>query len=170
MARSLIFYASLCKAMGKGRVIGIDIEIRPHNREAIEAHELCSLITLVEGNSVAPAVVDQVRAMVNPDDTALVILDSNHTKAHVEAELEAYHPLVTPGSFIVATDGIMQELHDVPHGQAQWAWDHPSAAAIEFADRHPEFVLEQPAWKFNESHLHRSLTHWPQAWLRRCVK
>jgi cephalosporin hydroxylase len=164
---SLIYYASLCKLLGRGRVIGIDIEIRPHNRRAIEAHELFPFITLIEGSSVAPEVVAQVKALVQPGDRVLVLLDSNHAKAHVRAELEAYHGLVTPGSYIVATDGIMQDLHDVPRGQPEWRWDNPAAAAAEFAGQHPEFALEQPAWSFNESHLAASLTHWPGAWLRR---
>jgi cephalosporin hydroxylase len=164
---SLIFYASLCKAMGKGRVVGIDIEIRPHNRRAIEAHELASYITLVVGSSVDPEVVGSVKAMCRAGETVLVILDSNHTKQHVADELEAYHGLVTPGSYIVATDGIMLDLHDVPRGSPDWKWDHPTAAAAEFAARHAEFALEQPAWPFNESALAENITHWPGAWLRR---
>ncbi|HLP43070.1 MAG TPA: CmcI family methyltransferase [Fibrobacteria bacterium] len=164
---SLIFYASLFKAMGKGRVVGIDIEIRPHNRKAIEAHEMKPLIELVEGSSTDKDVVDRVKAMVGPGETCLVILDSNHTKAHVRAELEAYYPMVTPGSYIVATDGSMRDLHDVPRGTPTWKDDHPCAAAAEFVKAHPEFVLEQPAWPFNESTLSRNITHWPDAWLRR---
>jgi cephalosporin hydroxylase len=111
---SLIFYSSLCKAMEKGRVIGIDIEIRPHNRAAIEAHPLSDRITLIEGSSTAPEIVNQVKSLVKPGETVLVILDSNHTYAHVADELEAYADLVTPGSYIVATDGIMYDLADVP--------------------------------------------------------
>lgn len=164
---SLVYYASLLKAMGRGRVVGIDIEIRPHNRAAIESHELASLITLVVGSSTERAIVDQVRALVRPGETVLVILDSNHTKAHVAGELEAYAPLVTAGSYIVATDGVMKDVHDVPRGNPEWTWDHPTAAAAEFAQRHPEFVLEQPAWPFNESELRENVTHWPGAWLRR---
>lgn len=164
---SLILYASLCKAMGKGRVVGIDIEIRAHNRRAIEAHELSSYITLIEGSSIAADTVQRASAQVKANETVLVILDSNHTKAHVAAELEAYSNLVTPGSYIVATDGSMEFLHDVPRGEAGWVMDNPSAAAREFAERHSEFVLEQPAWPFNESELRENITHWPSAWLRR---
>ena len=164
---SLIFYASLCKAMGKGRVIGIDIEIRPHNRQAIEEHDLSPLITLIEGSSTATATVARAKALVKPGETVLVLLDSDHSRQHVLDELEAYHGLVTLGSYIVATDGLMKDLHDVPRGQAGWIDDHPTAAAAEFAARHPEFVVEQPAWPFNESGLTRNLTHWPGAWLRR---
>lgn len=164
---SLIYYASLCKALGRGRVIGIDIEIRPHNRQAIESHLLAPYITLLEGSSTSPEIVGQARSLVKPGDKVLILLDSNHTKEHVAAELEAYHPLVTPGSYLVATDGIMKDLHDVPRGQPEWTWDHPTAAAEEFAAVHPEFELAQPPWLFNESGLKHNITHWPGAWLRR---
>ncbi len=164
---SLIYSASLCHAMGHGRVIGVDVEIRPHNRAALEAHALFPRITLVEGDSVAPAIVQQVQDLLQPGETVLVILDSCHTKQHVAAELDAYAPFVTPNSYIVATDGFMQELADVPRGQSNWREDNPAAAAREFVQHHPEFVLEEPAWPFNESELQQSVTHWPQAWLRR---
>src|SRR5258707_3559563 len=105
---SLIFYASLFKAMGiRGRVVGIDIEIRPHNRAAIETHELAEYISLLEGDSASSEVVARARELVRPGDTVMVILDSSHAKAHVLKELDAYAPLVSPGSYIVATDGIM---------------------------------------------------------------
>jgi len=164
---SLVFYASLCKAMDKGRVVGVDIEIRPHNRRAIEAHALAGLITLIEGSSTAPEVVQRVRALIRPGETALLILDSNHSYDHVAAELEAYADMVTPGSYIVATDGIMLDLADVPRGHGQWATDNPSHAARDFAAHHPEFVIEQPAWPFRESELTDNITHWPHAWLKR---
>jgi cephalosporin hydroxylase len=164
---SLILYASLFKAMGRGRVIGVDIEIRPHNRQGIECHELGGLITLIEGGSTAASTLEQVRSLVRPGETVLVILDSDHSKEHVAAELEAYYGLVTSGSYIVATDGIMKDLHDAPRGRPEWTWDHPTAAAAEFARTHPEFVLEQPLWPFNESGLTQNLTHWPGAYLRR---
>jgi cephalosporin hydroxylase len=167
---SLIYYASLCKAIGKGRVIGIDIDIRPHNRKAIEAHELSPYITLIEGSSTAPEVVLQVKSVIHPGDSVLVFLDSNHTRQHVLSELEAYHDLVTLGSYIVATDGSMQWLFDVPRGRPEWTWDNPTEAARVFAQQHPEFVIEQPAWPFNESSLTESITHWPGAWLRRVAK
>lgn len=164
---SLIYSASLCKLLGKGRVIGIDVEIRPQNRKAIEEHPLAPMITMIEGSSVDPAVVAKAKALVKPGETVLVILDSNHTKAHVLAELEAYRSLVTPGSYIVATDGIMLDLADVPRGGADWSADNPAAAAAEFAAKHSEFALEQPSWPFNESTLSENITHWPGAWLRR---
>jgi cephalosporin hydroxylase len=164
---TLVFYATLCKAMGRGRVIGIDVDIRAHNRAAIESHELASYITLVTGDSVGADTVAHVHSLVGATEQVLLILDSNHTKAHVAAELEAYHDLVKPGSYVVATDGFMQFLTDVPRGTESWSWDHPSAAAAEFAAAHAEFVLEQPPWPFNESELSANVTHWPGAWLRR---
>ncbi|MGA9098544.1 MAG: CmcI family methyltransferase [Methanotrichaceae archaeon] len=164
---SLIYYASLCKAMGKGRVIGIDIEIRPHNRKAIETHELFPLISLVEGDSTSPEVVERVKSLVNSGEVVIVILDSCHTKKHVSEELEAYSNLITPGSYIVATDGIMKDLRDVPRGKSEWVWDNPQSAVNDFVRNHPEFVIEQPSWPFNESTLSKNITHWPVSWLRR---
>ena len=164
---SLVYYASICRAIGKGRVIGVDIEIRPQNRRAIEAHEMSGCITLVEGDSIDEAVVTKVRSLIKPDETVLVILDSCHTKQHVRAELEAYGGLVSVGSYIVATDGIMRDLHDVPRGEPAWIRDNPAAAAEEFVHEHQQFQMEQPAWPFNESHLTDSVTYWPAAWLRR---
>lgn len=164
---SLVYYATLCKAMGVGRVIGVDIEIRPHNRRAIEAHELVPLITLVEGSSVDPVIVRSVHTMIAPGERTLVILDSNHTKAHVLGELEAYAPLVAVGSYLVAQDGIAVDLADLPRGKAAWTRDNPKEAVREFTARHPEFVIEQPPWPFNESRLSRNVTHWPDAYLRR---
>jgi cephalosporin hydroxylase len=167
---SLIFYASLCKMIGKGRVIGIDIEIRPHNRAAIEAHELFPYITLIEGSSTAPTTIDAAKKLVRPGESVLVLLDSNHTKAHVLAELEAYAPLVGEGSYIVATDGIMELVAGGPRTQPDWPTNNPKAAALEFVERHPEFRVEQPAWPFNESVLSENVTYWPSAWLKRVAK
>ena len=164
---SLIFYASLMQAMGHGRVLGIDIEIRPHNRAAIEAHEMFHRIDMLEGSSVDPDIVARAGAAAEGAETVLVILDSNHTYDHVMAELEAYAPLVTPGSYIVATDGVMRDVAGVPRAGATWATDNPANAAEDFAARHPEFVIEQPAWPFNESTLSKNVTHYPSAWLRR---
>lgn len=165
---SLVYSASLMKSMSiDGRVIGVDIEIRPHNRKAIEEHEMFPLITLIEGSSTENSIVEKVKSLITPNDKVLIILDSNHTKQHVADELEAYHKLVTPGSYIVATDGSMKDLYDVPRGESDWVWNHPTDAAKEFADTHPEFIVEQPAWPFNESELTENITHWPGAWLRR---
>lgn len=164
---SLIFYASLFKAMGHGRVVGVDIEIRPHNRKAIEAHELAQAITLIEGSSTDPGVVKRIHDLVKPGERALVILDSNHSKQHVLDELDAYSSLVTEGSYIVATDGLMEDLHDVSRGRPDWRDDNPAAAARDFAAKHPEFVLEEPPFIFDETMTSQQITHWPNAYLRR---
>jgi len=164
---TLVFYASLMKAFGRGRVIGVDIEIRPHNRAALEAHELFSCLTLIEGSSTAPDIVEKVKQLVNPGERVMVILDSCHTKAHVAAELMAYHSLVSVGSYIVATDGSMKDLYDVPRGKPEWKDDHPTAAALEFAASNPDFIVSPPHLGFNESGLGHYITHWPSAWLKR---
>jgi len=164
---SLIYYASICKAMQRGRIIGIDIEIRPHNRRAIESHELFPYITLIEGNSTDKAIVDKVRSLVNMDEMVLIILDSNHTKQHVLKELDAYHDMVTPDSYIVVTDGIMKYFHDVPRGNKDWLWNNPTDAALEFLKCHEQFILERPFWPFNESELNENITYWSDAWLKR---
>jgi cephalosporin hydroxylase len=164
---SLIFYASLCKAMEKGRIVGIDIEIRPHNRKAIEAHEMMPLITLVEGSSTDPKIVGQVKGLIKPGETVLVLLDSNHTYAHVLAELEAYGPMVTKGSYIVATDGIMKDLVGAPRAEGDWAVNNPHRAAADFVAKSPEFRLEEPAFPFNEGMVTERVTYWPGSFLKR---
>lgn len=164
---SLVFYASLCKAMERGRVIGIDIEIRPHNRQAIEAHPLFPFITLIEGSSVAAPVVQQVRDQIGSDDTTLIFLDSCHTKEHVLAELEAYSPLVTKGSYIVAMDGIMADLAGAPRSEADWSWNNPREAALEFVAAHPDLVIEEPEFLFNEGSITERVTYWPAAFIKR---
>ncbi len=162
-----IFYASLMEATGHGRVIGVDIEIRPHNRAAIEQHPLVERITLVEGSSVDPAVVARVEEEIGGEQQVLVLLDSNHLRDHVAAELEAYHHLVPVGSYIVAMDGIMKYLADTPRGDPSWVDDNPISAAEAFAAAHPDFVIEQPPWSFNESELRANITHSPSGYLKR---
>jgi cephalosporin hydroxylase len=164
---SLIFYASLCKAMGRGRVIGVDVEIRPHNREALDAHYLRPYLTLVEGSSTRPEVIDEVRLSVGAGEIVLVLLDSAHGRDHVLAELEAYAPLVTKGSYIVAMDGIMEELEGAPRTSPDWGWDNPREAVREFVTAHPEFKLEEPPFLFNEGSVVDRVTYWPGGFLKR---
>ena len=164
---SLIFYATLCTAIGKGRVIGIDIEIRPHNRSAIEKHRLSPLITLIEGSSIDHDIVSSAKALIGKDDKVLILLDSNHLKDHVLAELEAYAPLVSQGSYIVACDGIMQQVVGAPRSQPDWTWNNPISAINEFLDIHPEFECVEPTWPFNEGMIQERVTYWPKAFLRR---
>jgi cephalosporin hydroxylase len=164
---SLVFSASLCKLLGRGRVIGVDIEIRPHNRAAIEAHPLFPLITLVEGSSTDPGVVDAVRDMVGPDETVLIFLDSDHSRAHVQAELEAYGPLVSVGSYVVAMDGIMERLVGAPRAGDDWASNNPRQAALDFLAAHPEFEAGDPPLIFDEGLATTRVTYWPDAFLKR---
>jgi cephalosporin hydroxylase len=164
---SLVFYASLCKAMGRGRVVGIDVEVRPHNRAAIEAHPLAGYITLIEGSSTDEGVLRRVRELVRPGETVLVLLDSCHSREHVLAELRAYAPLVSKGSYLVATDGIMAEIASAPGTRPEWAWDNPREAARAFARERPDFAAEEPAFPFNEGAITQRVTYWPSAFLRR---
>ena len=164
---SLVFYASLCKAMGRGRVVGIDVEIRPHNRDAIEAHPLAGYITLIEGSSTDAETLRRVRGLVGPGATVLVLLDSCHSREHVLAELRAYAPLVSTGSYLVATDGIMAEIAGAPGTRPEWAWDNPREAARAFARERPDFAAEEPAFPFNEGSITQRVTYWPSAFLRR---
>ena len=164
---SLVFYASLCTAIGKGRVIGIDIEIRPHNRTGIEEHRLSPLITLVEGSSIDPHIFQSVKDQIGSAETVLVLLDSNHLKDHVLAELEAYSSLVSPGSYIVACDGIMQQVVGAPRTSEDWSWNNPISAVSDFIDKHPEFECVEPVWPFNEGKITDRVTYWPKAFLRK---
>lgn len=163
----LIYYASLCKAMNRGRVIGIDIEIRPQNREAIEAHELFPYITLVEGDSADPEIVNKVNALVRPGESVMVLLDSCHNKQHVLAELNLYSPLVSVNSYIVAMDGIMKDLVGAPRSEPDWGWNNPESAALEFIKSNTNFVIEEPTFSFNEGNTRERVTYWPSAFIKR---
>jgi cephalosporin hydroxylase len=164
---SLIYSASLCQMIGKGRVVGVDIEIRPKNRQAIEAHPLASYITMFEGDSTSKEVVDKVRAQIRPGETTIVFLDSCHTADHVTKELEAYGPLVTSGSYIVAMDGIMKDVVGAPRSSPDWGTNNPQTSVDEFLKKHPEFTLEEPAFPFNEGIVTDRVTYWPNAFLKR---
>lgn len=164
---ALVYYASLCRMRGKGRVIGVDVEIRSHNRAAIEAHPLVDLITMIEGSSTDAAVVERVRTLIGPGETVLVLLDSCHTKSHVLRELELYAPLVTPDSYIVAMDGIMHEVVGAPRTSPDWSWNNPAEAAREFAAARDDFAIECPAFAFNEGAVDAPVTYFPDGYVRR---
>ena len=164
---SLVFYASLFEAMGHGRAIGVDIDIRSHNRAAIEAHPLAARIKLIEGSSTAPGTLAAVRHSIGPVETVLVMLDSNHSRAHVEAELDLYAPLVSRGSYIVACDGIMANLAGAPRTAPDWTWNNPIAAVESFLTRNQDFVLEEPHFPFNEGNVRSRVTYWPKSFLKR---
>jgi cephalosporin hydroxylase len=146
---SLIFSASMlelnaaCGGPADARVVGIDIDIRAHNRKAIEAHPMCRRISMIEGSSVAPEVVATVRAMAAGRKSVLVCLDSNHTHEHVLAELEAYAPLTTVGSYCVVFDTIVEDLPEALSGERPWGpGDNPKTAARRYLSEHPEFEVD----------------------------
>jgi cephalosporin hydroxylase len=165
---SLIFYASLLKALGKGKVIGIDIEIRPHNKKAIEQHFLFNdYIEIIEGDSTSDAIVDDIRSRVKDSKKVMVILDSNHTKEHVLKELVAYSKLITVNSYIIATDGIMELVEGLERTSPDWSWNNPKAAAIQFQKENKNFVIVEPEFQFNESSINDRVTYWPSCYLKR---
>jgi len=104
---SVIFMAALLQLIGKGKVVGVDIDIRKHNRETIESHPMASRIDLIEGSSVAPLTIAKVTASIPPGASVMVVLDSNHSRDHVLAELRAYAPLVTSGQYLVVADTLL---------------------------------------------------------------
>ncbi len=163
---SLVFYASLCAAIGKGRIIGIDVEIRPHNRSAILEHRLSENITLIEGSSTSLDVAEQVKGLIGENEVVLVILDSNHSKLHVLKELQLYAPLVSCGSFIVACDGIMKYLVGAPRSDDDWKWNNPVDAVQEFLKSNLNFECVEPVRPFNEGFTTERVTYWPSAFLK----
>lgn len=164
---SLVFYASIFNALGKGRVIGIDIEIRPHNRKEIEKHNLKKFITLIEGSSVDPNVLKDVKSNILEKESVMVILDSNHTKEHVLNELKIYSKFIKSGGYIVACDGIMKQLNGAPRTNEDWDWNNPISAIEEFIQQNKNFEVVEPNWPFNEGLIKERVTYWPQAYIRR---
>ena len=146
---------------------GIDIEIRPHNRTSIEGHRLSPMITLIEGSSIDANIVQSVKEQIADSETVLVILDSNHSRDHFLAELEAYSSFVNSGSYIVACDGLMQQVAGAPRTSEDWVWNNPISAINDFINKHPEFSCVEPTWTFNESLLENRFTYWPKAFLKR---
>ncbi len=146
---SLIFYASMlelvaiCTGEPAGKVIGIDIDIRQPNREAIEAHPMARRIELVQGSSIDPAIVGQVRQLVGEADRVLVCLDSNHTHEHVLEELRAYAPMTTPGSYCVVFDTLVENLPEEAIGDRPWGkGDNPLTAVREYLAETDAFVTD----------------------------
>ncbi len=164
---SLVFYASLFEAMGHGRVVGIDIEIRPHNRTAIEAHELFDRITLIEGSSTDPATIEEVKDHVQPSQRTMVVLDSNHLRDHVLAELRAYADLVTPGSWLIVADGLMRDIVGAPRTDPEWSWNNPRSAIETFLTEREDFEEPPVVFPFNEGEVRERVTYWKGGWLRR---
>jgi len=139
---SLIFYASMLQLLGRGEVLGIDIDIREHNRAAIESHPMAHRIRMIQGSSLDDAVVAQAAAAARGKKT-LVVLDSNHTHAHVLGELERYAPLVSPGSYCVVMDTVVEDMPEELFGDRPWApGDNPKTAVHAWIKDHPEFEID----------------------------
>jgi cephalosporin hydroxylase len=142
---SLVLWASLLELIGAGGlVLGIDIEIRPHNRSAIEKHPLAQRIRMIEGSSIDPAVLEQVRQVAAGHERVMVVLDSNHTHAHVREELKLYAPLVRRGSYLIVLDTVVEDMPadfflDRPWGPG----NNPKTAVWEFLKQNDRFEIDR---------------------------
>jgi len=141
---SLIYYASLLELIGKGTVLGIDIDIRAHNRAEIEKHPMYKRIKMIQGSSISEEVRDQVAAIAQGQQTVLVCLDSNHTHEHVLAELQLYAPFVTKGSYLVVFDTIVEDMPgDYLPGRPWGPGDNPKTAVWQFLKENDAFVVDE---------------------------
>jgi cephalosporin hydroxylase len=141
---SLIFHASMLELLGgPGRVIGVDIDIRAHNRAAIESHPLSRRIALIEGSSVDPAVAQQVQRLARGLRSVLVVLDSNHTHEHVARELALYSPLVRSGGYLVVLDTVVEDLPaELFTGRPWGPGNNPRTAVQSFLAANERFVVD----------------------------
>ncbi|MBI1280613.1 MAG: cephalosporin hydroxylase [Anaerolineaceae bacterium] len=162
---SLIFYASMLDLLGgEGRVIGVDIDIRAHNRTEIENHPMSKRISLVEGSSVDTETVQKVKEFASNSKKALVVLDSNHTHEHVLKELEMYSPFVKQGSYVVVFDTLIEDIPDELLGDRLWGkGNNPKTAVWEFLKTNDRFEIDSVA---SDKLL---LTVAPDGYLR-CIK
>lgn len=160
---SLVFHASVLQILGgDGIVVGVDIDVRPHNRAAIEAHPLAERIRLVEGSSIDASTLDEVRRHLAGRRRVMVVLDSNHTHEHVLAELRAYAPLVEPGSYLVVMDTIVDDMPKSFFPDRPWGpGDNPKTAVHAFLKERPEFEIDR------EIEAKLLLTVAPDGFLRR---
>lgn len=142
---SLILYASLLELLGgDGQVLGIDIDIRSHNRREVEAHPLSRRIRLLQGSSVDDATLEQAAKFVQDRKRVLVILDSNHTHEHVLRELQLYSPLVRAGSYLVVLDTIIEDMPDDLFSDRPWGkGNNPKTAVREFLRTNDRFEVDR---------------------------
>jgi cephalosporin hydroxylase len=142
---SLVFYASMLKLLGGDRTaVGIDIDIRPHNRDSIESHPLADSIVLVEGSSVSEEVLEQVRTHADGAERTMVVLDSSHTRDHVLRELELYSPFVGKGNYIVVFDTAIEHLSPESTTDREWGKGNSPLAAVEdFLKTTDRFVADR---------------------------
>jgi cephalosporin hydroxylase len=154
MSASMLALLDMCEAaesssvfdprLPRRKVLGLDIDIRRHNREAIEAHPISSRIQMIQGSSTASDVIEQVRGVAKNYDCILVCLDSNHTHDHVLAELEAYAPLTSIGSYCVVFDTIVEDLPKSMFPDRPWGpGNNPKTAVQEYLKTHPEFEVDK---------------------------
>lgn len=140
---SLIYYASIMELIGKGEVLGIDIDIRDHNKKEIEAHPMFKRIKMIQGSAIDPNIVAEVKKHVDGKKTVMVCLDSNHTHDHVLKELEMYADFTTVGSYCVVFDTIVEDL---PKGSYDRPWDvgnNPKTAVFEYIKKNDSFVIDK---------------------------
>jgi cephalosporin hydroxylase len=142
---SLIFYSSMLQLLGgEGQVLGIDIDIREHNRVEIENHPMFKRITMLEGSSINKDIVKQVYNLAKNKKQILVVLDSNHTHSHVLKELELYSPLVTKGSYLVVFDTIIEDMPDDFFLDRSWGkGNNPKTAVKEFLKMNDRYVIDK---------------------------
>ncbi|MEB0045459.1 MULTISPECIES: cephalosporin hydroxylase family protein [unclassified Pseudomonas] len=158
---SLVFYASMLELAGHGEVLGIDIDIRQHNREAIEAHPMSKRIEMIQGSSIDPAIVDQVRQRI-AGKKVLVVLDSNHTHEHVLEELRAYAPMVSVGSYCVVMDTVVEDMPEDAFPDRPWGkGDNPKTAVWAYLKENSDFEIDQAI------HSKLLITVAPDGYLRR---
>lgn len=125
------------------RVLGLDIDIRAHNRAAIESHPMANRIDMIQGSSIAPEIIEKVRDAAAGYQSVLVCLDSNHTHDHVLAELEAYAPLVSRGSYCVVFDTIIEDVPEGTYPDRSWGkGNNPKTALWHYIKQHPEFEID----------------------------
>jgi cephalosporin hydroxylase len=141
---SLVFYASMLELLGRGRILGIDIDIRPHNREAIELHPMAKRIRLIQGSSVDPAIAGIAAGIAKEAKCVMVVLDSNHAHEHVLQELRLYAPLVTKGSYCVVFDTVVEDMPDDSFPDRPWGrGNNPKTAVHEFLASNDRFEIDQ---------------------------
>ncbi|WP_065759732.1 cephalosporin hydroxylase family protein [Pseudomonas defluvii] len=140
---SIIYYASLLELQGHGEVLGIDRDIRPHNRQAIESHPMFKRISMIEGSSIDLAVVEQVRALA-AGKKVILVLDSNHTHEHVLEELRLYAPLVSLGSYCVVMDTVVEDMPADAFPDRPWGpGDNPKTAVWAYLEENGDFEIDQ---------------------------
>jgi cephalosporin hydroxylase len=139
---SLIYYASLMELLDRGKIIGVDIEIREHNRKVIEAHPLFKRIEMIEGDSISERVIQEVRRRIPKNSKVIVCLDSDHTKAHVLRELELYQEFVVPGCYIVVFDTNTSQLAELGACDKKYINNGPKEAVEEFLKMNDNFQID----------------------------